>query len=61
MCIQLEHKVGVGWEFIILPDTTFCHPALGVPGPINGVEDKGSIKHLFFVYVPICEVTDLIK
>ncbi|KAK4810613.1 hypothetical protein QYF61_007350, partial [Mycteria americana] len=67
MCIQLEQQVSnkfrVGWEFIIPPVTVLQHRAPGVPGPIIDVEDRGeeSIKRLCFVYVPICEVTELIK
>ncbi|KAK4807110.1 hypothetical protein QYF61_018451 [Mycteria americana] len=61
MCIQLEQQVSnkfrIGWEFIIPPVMVFQHRALGVPGPIIGVEDRGKegIKHLCFVYIPICE------
>lgn len=60
-------QLRVSWEFIIppppLPVMVFQHRALGVPGPIISVEDTGEegIKHLRFVCVPICEVTNLIK
>ncbi|KAK4806181.1 hypothetical protein QYF61_001104 [Mycteria americana] len=67
MCIQLEQQVSnkfrVGWEFIIPPVMVFQHRALGVPGPIINVEDRGKegIERLCFVCVPICEVTNLVK
>ncbi|GAB0181575.1 mitochondrial enolase superfamily member 1 [Grus japonensis] len=63
----LEHRVlnkfRVGWEFIIPPVMVFLHRAPGVPEPIISVKGRGreGIECLHFVYIPICEVTDLIK
>lgn len=46
-----------------LSDTVFQFRDLEVPAPVIGVEDRGEggIKHLCFLYNPICEVTNLVK
>ncbi|KAM6111514.1 E3 ubiquitin-protein ligase RNF180-like [Phoenicopterus ruber ruber] len=60
MRIQLEQQVQSQLGVYHPAVTVFQHRALGVPGPIIGVEDSGEegIKHLFFIYVPICETAN---
>jgi len=53
----------LAWEFIIPPSHGLLTQGSGGPEPITGVKDRGKkgIKALCFVYIPIREMTDLIK
>lgn len=60
---QILHKFKVGWEFIFTVVMVLQLKALGVPEPTIGVEESSEedIKHLWYFYVLVCEVTVLIK
>lgn len=60
---QILKKFRAGWEFIINTVMVLQFRTPWVPGLISSVEerDKGSIKHLCFFQISICEVITLIN
>lgn len=66
-CIQLQqqvpYKFQVNWELITPPATVLQPSAQGIPGPIIAVKDRGEegIRCLCFIFISICEVSNLIK